>query len=45
VIVLGYWARQRARAQVNVVQRKTRAHLWKMRDGKVIKLMLCTDEA
>jgi ketosteroid isomerase-like protein len=43
VIVLGYW-RGTSKSSGHVVQRNA-AHLWKMRNGKVIKLMLCRDEA
>jgi ketosteroid isomerase-like protein len=43
VIVLGWW-RGTSRGSGHVVER-TAAHLWKMRDGKAIKLMLCRDEA
>jgi ketosteroid isomerase-like protein len=43
VLVLGHW-RGTSKSSGHVVQRDA-AHLWKMRDGKAIKLMLCRDEA
>jgi ketosteroid isomerase-like protein len=43
VIVRGWW-RGTSRSSGHVVQRDA-AHLWKMRDGKAIKLMLCLNEA
>jgi len=43
VIVLGWW-RGTSRSSGHVVQREA-AHLWKMRDGKAVKLMLCRNEA
>jgi ketosteroid isomerase-like protein len=43
VLVLGYW-RGTSKSSGHVVQRDA-VHLWKMRDGKVIRLMLCRDEA
>jgi uncharacterized protein len=43
VLVLGWW-RGTSKASGHEVQRGA-AHLWRMRDGKAIKLMLCRDEA
>jgi ketosteroid isomerase-like protein len=43
VIVIGWW-RGTSKSSGHVVQRSA-AHLWKMRDGKAVKLMLCRDEA
>jgi ketosteroid isomerase-like protein len=43
VLVLGYW-RGTSKSSGHVVQRNA-AHLWKMREGRVVKLMLCRDEA
>jgi ketosteroid isomerase-like protein len=43
VLVLGYW-RGTSKASGHVVQREA-AHLWKLRDGKAVKLMLCKDRA
>jgi ketosteroid isomerase-like protein len=41
LLVLGYW-RGTSKDSGHVVQRNA-AHLWKMRNGKAIKLMLCRD--
>jgi ketosteroid isomerase-like protein len=41
VLVLGWW-RGTSKNSGHVVLREA-AHLWKMRDGKAIKLMLCRD--
>jgi uncharacterized protein len=43
VLVLGYW-RGTSKASGHVVQREA-AHLWKLRVGKAVKLMLCKDRA
>jgi hypothetical protein len=43
VMVLGRW-RGTSKSSGHVVQREA-AHLWKMRGGKAIKLMLCRDKA
>ena len=43
VIVLGWW-RGTSKSSGHVVKRDA-AHLWKFRDGKAMKLMLCRDEA
>jgi ketosteroid isomerase-like protein len=43
VLVLGHW-RGTNKNSGHVVQRDS-AHLWKMRDGKAIKLMFCREEA
>jgi ketosteroid isomerase-like protein len=41
VLVLGYW-RGTSKSSGHVVQRNA-AHLWKLRSGKAVKLMLCRD--
>jgi ketosteroid isomerase-like protein len=43
VMVIGWW-RGTSKGSGHVVKRDA-AHLWKMRNGKAIKLMLCRDEA
>jgi len=43
VLVTGYWCGT-SKSSGHVVQRGA-AHLWKMRGGKALKLMLCRDEA
>jgi ketosteroid isomerase-like protein len=43
VMVLGWW-RGTSKSSGHVVQRDA-AHLWKMRQGKAIKLMLCQSKA
>ena len=42
VMVLAHW-RGTSKSSGHVVERSA-AHLWKMRDGKAIKLMLCQSE-
>ena len=42
VLVVGWW-RGTSKSSGHVVKRDA-AHLWKFRDGKAIKLMLCRDE-
>ena len=43
VVVLGHW-RGKSRSSGHVVEREA-AHLWRLRDGKAVKLMLCRDGA
>jgi hypothetical protein len=42
-MVLAHW-RGTSRSSGHVVERSA-AHLWKMREGKAVKLMLCQSEA
>ena len=42
VLVVGWW-RGTSKSSGHVVQR-TAAHLWKMREGKAVRLMLCRDK-